>query len=252
MVSSITPNAAGANALGVDPRYARAQNGLTPQIPLSESRGDSVQIGDAAQWAAARDSVRKGLAQLGEALAAGRDVYGHLNKVASIAQSPDADGAQSDLDDTLNALQQRVDAALDKGVGVVSGADLSIQAEPGAPGVVVQGVDLRLKDAPGMSDVITVPRNATLDDPAALSAAAQKSIDSVQAGMERLIDSARALDAHQGFLGAAADAVSGVRTDLDADSARLTALQVRQGLDAAGGAAIANVEPQAVLSLFRG
>jgi hypothetical protein len=42
-----------------------------------------------------------------------------------------------------------------------------------------------------------------------------------------------------------------VRTDLDADGARLMALQVRQGLEAAGAGAIANVEPQAVLSLFR-
>ena len=37
----------------------------------------------------------------------------------------------------------------------------------------------------------------------------------------------------------------------DADSARLMALQVRQGLESVGTAAIANVEPQAVLSLFR-
>ena len=250
MVSSIVPGAAGASALGVDPRYARAQNGLTPQAANEGGQqGDSVQIGDAAQWSAARDSVRKGLAQLGEALAAGRDVYALLNKVSTLAQTPDS--SQADLNDTLDALQRRVEDAVAQGASVVSGADLTVQAEPGAPGVTVHGVDLRLKSSPGYGDAIAVPRNATLDNPPALAAAAQKSMDQVQSGMDRLIDAARALDAHQGFLGAAADAVSGVSRDLDADSARLMALQVRQGLDASGGAAIANVEPQAVLSLFR-
>ena len=67
--------------------------------------------------------------------------------------------------------------------------------------------------------------------------------------MSRLLDSARALEAHQGFLNAAAGA-SGVRHELDTDGARLLALQVRQGLEGTG-APIADVEPQAVLSLFR-
>jgi hypothetical protein len=66
--------------------------------------------------------------------------------------------------------------------------------------------------------------------------------------MGRLVDSARSLEAHQGFLAAAE---AGARGDFDADGARLLALQIRQGLDAAGGAPIANAEPQAVLSLFR-
>lgn len=49
----------------------------------------------------------------------------------------------------------------------------------------------------------------------------------------------------------AAQGAAGIRHDIDADGARLLALQVRQGLEGVGGAAIANVEPQAVLSLFR-
>ena len=67
--------------------------------------------------------------------------------------------------------------------------------------------------------------------------------------MTRLLDSVRALEAHQGFLGAAEAA--NVRGDLDADTARLLALQVRQGLEKTGGVAIANAEPQAVLALFK-
>jgi hypothetical protein len=87
-------------------------------------------------------------------------------------------------------------------------------------------------------------------DDEGLPTAVQKSLEKLQEAMTRLLDAMRALEAHQGFLGAAEGAAN-VRSDLDADSARLLALQVRQGLEAAGSASIANVEPQAVLSLFR-
>jgi len=110
-------------------------------------------------------------------------------------------------------------------------------------------VDLRLKSEPGVTDVIGVSLEAQLDD-AGLGQAVQRSLDTLQDSMNRLIDSARALEAHQGFLGAAEGAM-GVRNDLDAESARLLALQVRQGLQSLGGASIANAEPQAVLTLFR-
>jgi hypothetical protein len=73
-------------------------------------------------------------------------------------------------------------------------------------------------------------------------------MENLHDAMSRLVDAARALEAHQGFLGAAE---AGARGDFDADGARLLALQVRQGLEAVGGAPIANAEPQAVLSLFR-
>jgi len=78
----------------------------------------------------------------------------------------------------------------------------------------------------------------------------QRSLEKLQEEMSRLLEQVRALEAHQGFLGAAESAAA-VRGDLNADTARLLALQVRQGLQAAGAPSIANVEPQAVLSLFR-
>ena len=253
MVSSIIPGTTGAGALGVDPRYARqGAAGAPPQAPANQShRGDSVEIGDAAAWRAARESVRQGIAQLNEALTAGRDVYGLLGKISSLAHAPDAEGAQAELDDTLEKLRTRVDAAISQGARLLAGDDLAVQAEPGAPGVLVHGIDLRIKASPGYGDPIAVALDADLSDPAALAQAAQRSIDALQTGMDRLVDAARALDALQGFLSAAEGAVTGVRGDLDADAARLTALQVRQGLSAAGAASIANVEPQAVLSLFR-
>jgi hypothetical protein len=115
--------------------------------------------------------------------------------------------------------------------------------------VVIDGVDLALKADPTRADVIGVPAEAQANDPA-LPQAVQRSMEKLQEAMTRLLESVRALEAHQGFLGAVEGAAN-VRGDLDADSARLLALQVRQGLEAVGAPAIANVEPQAVLSLFR-
>jgi len=250
MVSSIVPGTTSATALGVEPRYTRAQTGAPAQTANdSVAQGDRVDVSDAAAWRASSESVSAGLAQLNEALSAGRDVYGLLNNVASLAQNPDASPA--DLADLLGQVQQRVNGAISQGASILTGADISVQAEPGAPPVTVQGLDLRLSDNPGANAVIAVSSDADLSDPQALGQAAQRSLTSLQSGMERLTESARALEAHQGFLGAVAGSIGGVRGDLDADSARLLALQVRQGLDAAGGASIANVEPQAVLSLFR-
>lgn len=248
MVSSIISTPAGAGALGVDPRYARS--GAPQQAPANESnvRGDSVQIGDAALWASARASVASGLGQVGDALAVGRDIYAQLNTIADLAETG-GDDAASQLSAALDAISQRVSGALSGGNVLVGGGAISVQAEPGAPDVVVQGLDLQLKDTPGASDVLSLGRNATLDDPAALAAAVQRSMDALQGGMENLLDAARALGAHQGFLDAAG-AAAGVNPDLDADSARLAALQVRQGL-AATNMGITSADPQAVLALFR-
>jgi hypothetical protein len=242
MVSNINPSTSGATTtLGAEQRYLRAKP-PTPQAGEAAPRADRVEIGDAAAWSAARESVRQGLAQLGSALAAGRDVIDLLTQVQTIADSAPDDpaAAQSKLDDTLAKLSQRIDEALASGARVLAGENLEIQAEPGAAAVTVAGTSLNF-DIP-----------ATVDDPEALSTAAARARDAVQGAMERFFEAARALNAHQGFLGALEGAATaGVRSDLDADAARLMALNVRQGLEASGGASIANVEPQAVLSLFR-
>ncbi len=244
MVSSIVPGATGANALGVDGRYTR-NNMQSAQRREASAEGDRVELSGAA-IASARESVRAGVAQLQEALALGHEAQTMLVRVQAIAV---ARGPQDDLDALLSAFSERVEAAVARGAQLVAGESASVQAEPGGAPVTIDGVDLRLKATPGFDDVIGVPAQARADD-AALGPAAQRSLEKLQDAMSRLLDSVRALEAHQGFLGAA-EGASAVRSDLDADSARLMALQVRQGLEAAGAPAIANVEPQAVLSLFR-
>jgi hypothetical protein len=243
MVSSITPNAAGANALGVDHRYMRGQSPAQSQARNEAARGDRVEIGGAAAWAASSQSVREGLNQVHQALALGADAQSMLVQVMQIARDG---GDQKQLDDVLSAFAERVEAAIGNGAKLVSGGSLSVQAEPNADLVSVAGADLRLSDEAG--SVLQLTTASKVSD-ADLLKAAQTSLESLQKAMESLLDAARSLEAHQGFLGAIS--TSEVANDLDADSARLLALQIRQGLDAMGGASIANTEPQAVLQLFK-
>src|SRR5262245_28639498 len=143
MVSSITPNTTGASALGVDNRYAR--NGVLgaqqQKSDLARS-GDRVELGDAAAWAASRESVRAGLDQVHQALATGADAQSMLVQVMQLARDG---GTQDQLDQLLFGYASRVDSAVTNGATLVSGGSLSVQAEPGADPVSVNGADLTLK-----------------------------------------------------------------------------------------------------------
>ena len=242
MVSSITPGATGANAFGVEQRLAHlGQRAGEAGVPR---QGDRI---DAAVWSGARDSVRGGLALVHEALAVGHEAQSLLLQVRELARTG-GDDAQAKLDSLLTGFSQRLEAAVARGARLLEGEALAVEAEPGAAPVDVAGADLRLKVRPEPKDVLQISANARADD-AELAQQALVSLDRLQGAMEKLLDAARALEAHQGFLGALDGA--GVRHDLDADGARLLALQARQGLSAVGAKPIANAEPQAVLSLFR-
>lgn len=241
MVSSIVPGANGA-AVGIDHRYSRP-------TPLQQRRDDAVQ-GDrvelsGAAIAASRESVRNGISQVQEALALGHEAQAMLVQVQAAANS----GSQADLEAALAKFADRLQAAIDRGAQLVTGGQVSVQAEPGGAAVQIEGVDLSLKADPGADDVMGVSTQAQANDPG-LPQSVQRSMEKLQDAMGCLLESVRALEAHQGFLGAM-EGVANVSNDLDADGARLLALQVRQGLEASGASAIANVEPQAVLSLFR-
>lgn len=247
MVSSIAPGATSAGALGVDQRYQRSavQTGLKREG--APAAGDRVDLSGPAGWASARESVAAGLMQLQQALAVARDAQGMLLKAQSLAA--DANATQSDLSAALGDYGARFDAAVAQGATLIAGQNVSVQAEPGGAPLTIVGANLGLMEQPGVGDVLAIATSASLDDRDALQQAVQASLDGLQRAMEGFGEASRALEAHQGFLGAAQGAASNV-DDLNADSARLLALQVRQGLEAAGGG-IANVEPQAVLALFR-
>jgi hypothetical protein len=257
MVSSIVPGATNAGALAVDARpvdtrpvdarQARAfgQSDLNNDKSAS---GDRVEVSGPAAWAAARESVAGGLGQVQLALGLARDARTMLLKAQSLAGDPGS--SQGDLDAALGDYSSRFNAAVAQGGALISGQGVNVQAEPGGASLMVAGADLALKAEPAPGDPILVSKNASLADRAGLSQTAQQSLDRLQGVMERLGEAQRALEAHQGFLSAAQNAASSV-SDLNADGARLLALQVRQGLEGAGAGPIANVEPRAVLALFK-
>jgi hypothetical protein len=241
MVSSVVPGAAGAGAFGVDPRLARTPTQAGAVREDKAAPQDRVELSGPAALNAARESVSKGLAEVQGALSVGRDAQAAVLKVRDLAADPSSNNA--DLSAVLQEYDARFAAAAQTN-SLVRGESISVNAEPGGPPLTIAGANFALG-----GDVVGVSGAASLAD-SGLGAAAQRSLDQLQSAMEKLSDASSALEAHQGFLGAAQSAVSGV-TDLNADSARLLALQVRQGLETAGGRAIANAEPQAVLALFR-
>lgn len=233
MVASITPNTAGAAALGAEPRVARPQLTL-PQKPQTATNSEAAQVtlSDAASaFRAAQASVTDGLAALDLALAAGREALLHLNEIGEAARG--GEDAQDAIDAYARGLE-RADSAL------LFGESIEIDAEPGAQPLAIAGADIRL------GALIAVPADAQSATPADIARAAQTGASVLQQHLTRLETVARSLEAHAGFLSAAGNDGAGV----DADAARLLALQVRQGL-AGSGAAIANAQPQAVLSLFK-
>lgn len=245
MVTSILPGAAGAGALGVDSYFGKGAAPGPRQGEEARAR-DRVELSGGA-LAAVRESVRVGMAQAHAALALGHDAQSMLVNLQALLRGG---GSQADANDLLSAFAKRIEDAIAQGNVLSAGGDVQVQAEPGAAPLTISGVDLRLKDNPGVEDVITVARDARLNDPA-LPKNLQQSLEALQGAMARLLDTVRGLEAHQGFVGAVENSVAGVRRDLDADGARLLALQVRQGLEGVGSSPIANVEPQAVLALFR-
>lgn len=234
MVTGVNPSGVN-NSLAAE---ARVRPQLTlPQKPIGAESGERVSVSDAASlWRGAGDSVQAGIAALDLALAGGRQAVQNLNDIA------DAVRAGGDVQGAIDAYQDGLKAANSP---LLQGEDIAVTAEPGAAPLTISSADLSL-DGP----LVRVPAHAADMAGAALSRAAIDGAASVQGVLTRLDSAARGLDAHAGFVDAAARAI-GARTDLDADGARLMALQVRQGLDGVDGLSIANAQPQTVLSLFK-
>lgn len=247
-VSGLTQGAASlANA------QARQKPTLTLLNAQSGEHGDQVRLGEAALWTAARQSVVEGLSQLDKAIAAGESVQRTLLDLqdAARAYGEDPSIGREKIDSLMKDLAEAAGKAEAAGVRLVRGGAISIAAEPGGAPINLQGLDLQVRAAPGEADTIQVAAELDLSDGgAALLQSAKTSFDRVRTQLGRLEEARSALTTHRGFLGAAENAL-GVANDLDADGARLLALQVKQGLEQAGAQSIVNVEPQAVLALFR-
>ncbi|MES1201037.1 MAG: hypothetical protein ABUS57_06265 [Pseudomonadota bacterium] len=240
MVSSITPGTTGGLAqLGVDPRFTQQRHRTAANDSGAGAQTDQVQLSDAATWRAVAESVGVGLDQVRDTLSLGDEAKDFLAQVQALSGS-DAPDAQEQLKETVQAFAARVNDAVKGGLVLAAGQDLSVQGEPGASPFNIAGLDLR----PGGS-VISIGEDAQVSP--ALGEAARTSRAALNSGLDRLSDAARSLTAHQGFLSAVS--FNGVRTDLDADSARLLALQVKQGLSSLAGGV--SGDPAGVLALFK-
>ncbi len=207
--------------------------------------------------------ARAGLAQasggLDLALATGREAANIVSQMRDLARAAanGDDAARAAADQSFKALLQRyeqvVNGAVDAGASVLAGENLTLDVDPDAPPITVQGFDLRLKDAPGAEDVLRLAKGAGLADASSAAASARDadaSLARIDIALSRLSGASQKLAAHDGFLNALDKVVANdVVTDLDAEGARLTALQVRQSL-AGAQTAIANSAPSALLSLF--
>jgi hypothetical protein len=86
----------------------------------------------------------------------------------------------------------------------------------------------------------------------AVGAAASQAAREARGFVDQWETAQRRLATHEGVLAAASQFGEGrLSRDIDSDGARLMALQVRQGLSEAGGLAIANSDPRAILALFK-
>lgn len=246
MVNSVAPGALGVsplNAFAAEQRHTRVGAGVETLDDAGKS--DSVSL-TRAPLASSRESVREALRQVDLARDLARDAQTLLVTAQSAVRG---EASQSDLDQAFATYARKVDVARADGGVLLAGEDVTVQAEPGAGALVIGGVDLQLKASPSDAGIIQLSLSAKAED-AATAGVAQASLDRLQAVVGRLSESAKALEAHDRLLGAAETAI-GVRGDITADTARLMALQVRQGLEQAPGVSIANADPQSVLALFR-
>jgi len=110
--------------------------------------------------------------------------------------------------------------------GLLTGGSLNVRTSPEGGTVEIEGVDVR-----------------------ALGADAE-SVKTLSAALARFASAADKLTAHARLAATTLNGLQGVSTDLDADQARLTALDAAQGLRGVSPA-IANASPLSLLAFFQ-
>lgn len=242
--------------------------GKSSAVEPTESRRSAVSI-DAAR-VEYRDDVRASREDLAAArsmldvfIAVAREARSLLLEARDLAlqaadpETPDAARAAQDVPfkALVQQLSQLVDRAIGKGAASLAGVAIPVDADPdAAQDLEIPGLDLRLKAKVGEDEglrLTTASTLATREDAAEAARAADESIARIDAGLRRTEAGAARLDGHDTLLSALDSALAAsVRVDLDADAARLIALQVRQDLSRSSSP-IANATPSAVLALFR-
>jgi hypothetical protein len=183
------------------------------------------------------------------AIASGSIVEGLISQMRDAAVSASDPNISSDARAALNAgfqsgLSQIGAAVSAAGVGGVNLLDGSANSQTSSGGLATYNFSLG-------GSVIGVPAGANLADPstaASLADQLQTALGNVGSAVSTLTDQANAME--DDFAGAISSGASGVDPSLDADGARLAALQVQQQLSGGSGS-IGNPSSAAILALFR-
>lgn len=233
----------------------------------SSGREAAVEVSVAGEYRGDVFSARADLADargaLDLALGVGRQVriaLTDLRDLALRAADPGVpDAARQSLDGpfrtAVQSLAQRIEREIAGGATLLAGQALEVRADPDSDAAVdIAGVDLRLKETPADSDIVSLARGASIATPegaAAAAKAATASLTRLDGQLRRLEGDGARLGQHDAVLGALDAALAqNVKPDLDADAARLLALQVRQDLSQ-GSSPIANARPSSLLAYFR-
>ncbi|MBT9445768.1 MAG: hypothetical protein IV086_08730 [Hyphomonadaceae bacterium] len=252
-------------------RAAEAGAGPAAELKSERVRPDAVRV-DARVDArleyqgdvlASREDVAAAKGALDLFIAAARQVRGLLLEARDLAlraaepETPDAARVAQDVPfrALVQELTKLVDSAIGRGGALLTGASVPVAADPdSAQDLEVAGLDLRIKARAGEDDAIrltTASTISTIDGAQAAARAADESIARIDAGLRRIESGTARLDGHDRLLSALDNALAAhVRTDFDADAARLIALQVKQELSRASSP-IASAAPSSVLALFR-
>lgn len=248
MVGTVNPSPLTGPGAAFDARPARDAQRPVETDPQA-SHSSAAAHDPALTWRAARESVRLALADLDLTLAAGNAAAALAAQLGDAARAEDGARVKA----LLEEFEAGVSAAIEAGGSGAAGATLRVQFEADAPPFEIAGFDLRVKPEAAERAVVQLTAATNADTPEAAAEAARaadETLARIQAELTRLRSAAQRLENHDSFLAAAEGALAGgVRADLDAETARLLALQVRQGL-ASGAGAIATAHPDSVLGLF--
>ena len=224
---------------------------------LTSSQDPSASIIDLSGGTAATAGVSAGLATSASiadaAVASGTTIEGLLAQMRQDAVSASDPTLDSDsraaLDSGFKAnlaqIQQAISGASVGGVNLLDG---SATSGANVSAATLTGVNLSLG-----GPLIGVGANASLSDPTSAAAIANQlgtAIDKVGDAVDQISAQGQAIESHLSVVAQAGLGITGVNGGLDADGARLAALQVQQQLSLSNGA-VASQSPNAILSLFQ-
>lgn len=189
-------------------------------------------------------------------VSAGNAISGLLNLLkekTAQAQAGQGDPASlnADYKDLLATIDQLAKSASFQGVNLLDGSssgDLTFKADASGDALL----SLTPTDFTAGGSVLSLAGTdltGSSDDLAGLLTQVNAASTAVAAHLSQLTAQAQQIQTHLGVVSQLANGLSG-QPDLDADSARLQALQIQQALSGQTQS-IANQAPQAMLSLFR-